>query len=60
MTYFSKTMAFAVCVASFMTATVATAEEYQKPAELRANFRRVGLEMSSTKVSNARNMKIRL
>ena len=54
MTCFSKCLSAASCAAFLFLSCVAfAADEYQKPSELRANFRRIGLELSSTKVSNA-------
>lgn len=39
---------------AFVSTSVLADEVYEKPTEWRANFRRVGLELSSTKVSNAK------
>lgn len=55
MKYFSTLLwsASLLSICSFSFASFAE-DSYQKPSELRANFRRIGLELSSTKVSNAK------
>lgn len=55
MKYFSTLLwsASLLSICSFSFASFAE-DTYQKPSELRANFRRIGLELSSTKVSNAK------
>lgn len=49
----SKLLMACSCFTLFSLPVMAE-EVVQKPAELRANFRRIGLELSSTKVSNAK------
>ncbi len=55
MSNLSKKMGvFAFVAVSFFSFSALAEEGYEKPAEWRANFRRIGLELSSTKVSNAK------
>ena len=55
MTCFSKILKTVACGGLLIASSTAFgAEEYKSPSELRANFRRIGLELSSTKVSNAK------